>query len=110
MGRPRKKFDVLGEAPALLKRLKKESRGWQRERLLAIKQVLEGAESQSVADQLERSQATIQNWINKFRQGGVEGLLEKGKGIGPESRLTQDMQEGMIAQLKLGKWRTGKDT
>lgn len=109
MGRPRRKIDVLGETPALLKRLKKEKHGWQRERLLALKRVLEGAESQSVADELERSQATIQKWINKFREGGVEGLLQKGKGIGPKSRLTQEMQEGMISQLKLGKWRTGKD-
>jgi transposase len=36
---------------------------------------------------LGRSQATIQTWINRFRANGIEGLLNKGKGNGPESRL-----------------------
>lgn len=109
MGRLRKKIDVQGEAPALFNCLKKEKSGWQRERLLALKKVLEGEETQSVADQLERSQATVQNWINKFREGGVESLLKKGKDIGPKSCLTAEMEEGMSEQLKLGKWRTAKD-
>ena len=76
---------------------------------MALKKVLEGEETQAVADQLERSQATVQNWINKFREGGLEGLLKKSRGNGPKSSLTPEMQEGMIEQLKLGKWRTGKD-
>ena len=48
-------------------------------------------------------------WIDKFRIGGVEALLSKGKGIGPPSQLTAEMQAGMIEELKLGKWRTGRD-
>jgi len=70
---------------------------------------MEGEATRKVADQLGRSQATIQSWINKFRSRGIEGLLEKGKGIGPPSRLTPEMQQAMTARLGQGKWRTARD-
>lgn len=88
---------------------KKEKPGWRRERLLAIKRALEEVPTQVVADDLGRSQATVQAWINKFRIGGIAGLLTKSKGNGPQSRLTPEMEEAMIEQLKLGKWRTARD-
>jgi len=109
MSRPRKRIDVLGDGPRLLEALKEETSGWKRERMLAIKLVLKGASNQKVADDLSRGKGTILNWINKFRAKGLDGLLEKGKGIGPESRLTTEMAEAMAEQLKLGKWRTARD-
>lgn len=109
MGRPRKQIDTMGEGPELLRLFKKEKPGWKRERLLAIKRALEEVPTQVVADDLGRSQATIQSWINKFRSGGISELLTKSKGNGPQSRLTPEMEEAMIEQLKLGKWRTARD-
>ncbi len=64
---------------------------------------------QQVADDLGRSQATIQIWVNRFRVGGIEGLLNKGKGNGPKSRLTPEMEKAMIAELAKGTWRTARD-
>ena len=110
MPRPRKPIDLLGEQELLLETFRTKKPGWERERLLALKQALEGKDSHAVAKSLGRSYATIREWINKFRTGGVDGLLAKGKGIGPESQLTAEMQAAMIEQLKLGKWRTGRDT
>lgn len=109
MPRPRKTIDVHGEGPEVLRRLKKERPGWQRERLLAIKRVLEETPTLTVANELGRSENTIQAWINKFRESGIEGLLTKKKGNGPPSQLTPEMEAAMIEQLKLGKWRTGRD-
>lgn len=109
MARPRKPIDPLGEKELLLKTLKKTKPGWERERLLVLKQALDGKDSRSTAKDAGRSYATVREWIKKFREGGVEGLLSKGKGVGPPSELTAEMQAGMIEQLKLGKWRTGKD-
>lgn len=109
MGRPRKQIDTLGEGPELLRLFKKEKPGWKRERMLVIKRVLEEAPTQSVADELGRSQGTVQLWINKFRRGGIAELLTKSKGNGPQSRLTPEMEEAMIEQLKLGQWRTARD-
>ena len=109
MPRPRKKIDPLGAGPELLVRFKSEVPGWQRERMLAIKLTMEGTGTQQVADDLGRSQATIQTWVNRFRAGGLDGLLNKGKGNGPQSRLTPEMEKAMIAELAEGKWRTARD-
>jgi transposase len=109
MSRPRQKIDPLGVGLELLARFKSEAPGWQRERILAIKLTMEGTSTQQVADDLGRSQATIQTWINRFRVGGIDDLLTKGKGIGPQSRLTPEMENAMIAELAKGKWRTARD-
>ena len=109
MGRPRKQVDAMNEGSELLRLFKKEKPGWKRERMLAIKRVLEDVPTQVVADELGRTQSTVQDWINKFRKGGIAELLTKSKGNGPQSRLTSEMEEAMIEQLKLGKWRTGRD-
>jgi len=77
--------------------------------MIALKLAMEGRETQSVADELSRSQATVQAWINKFRSDGLNGLLSKKKGNGPASKLTAEMAQAMTEQLKLGKWRTGGD-
>lgn len=39
----------------------------------------------------------------------IDGLLNKGKGNGPQSRLTPEMEQAMIAELAKGKWRTVRD-
>lgn len=109
MGTARKKIDVLGDGPKLLERLKSQKPGWQRERMIAIKMVLAGEATLSTADALGRSQSTVQLWINKFRSSGLEGLLDKRKGIGPKSRLTPEMEAAMIEELKKGHWRTARD-
>ena len=109
MARPRKPIDPLGEQELLLEALKNQKAGWQRERLLVLKQALEGKDSRAAAKDIGRSYATVKEWIDKFRKGGVKNLLSKGKGIGPPSQLTAEMQAGMIEELKLGKWRTGRD-
>ncbi len=80
----------------LLSTFQNQNPGWQRERLLALKLALEGKDSEIVAKDLGRSPTTIKSWIDKFRQGGVDGLLSKGKGIGPKSQLTPEMQSAMI--------------
>jgi hypothetical protein len=60
MPRPRQKIDPLGVGPELLARFRSAAPGWQRERMLAIKLTMEGTGTQQVADDLGRSQATIQ--------------------------------------------------
>ncbi len=109
MPRPRQKIDPLGVGPELLARHKCEAPGWKRERMLAIKLAMEGMANQQVADMIGHSQATIQTWINRFRTGGIDALLTKGKGNGPQSRLTPEMEEAMTVELAKGTWRTARD-
>lgn len=63
---------------------------------------MEGIGTQQVSDHLGRSQATVQSWINRFRSNGIEGLLSKGKGNGPASRLTPEMEQAMRTRLGSG--------
>lgn len=109
MARPRKPIDPLRQWDHLLDVLKNQSAGWRRERLLALKQALEGKDSETVAKNIGRSNTTIKTWIDKFRAGGVEELLTKKKGTGPASGLTPEMEAGMIEQLRKGQWRTARD-
>ena len=108
MSRPRKPLDPLGEGPKLLKQLSKTS-GWQRERLIAIKQALEGEPSSHIAHDLGRSHQTIQTWLNRFRERGIEGLLSKSSGKGQKSRLTPEIEEALKAELAKGQWRRAQD-
>jgi len=109
MARPRQKIDPLNEGAILLKSYKSEKPGWRRERMLAVKLAMEGRSNIQVAQDLGRSHGTIQSWLNKFRDGGLEGLLDKKKGNGPTSRFTIEMQEAMAKELAKGKWRTAHD-
>ena len=104
----RDKIDKLNEYPILLERLPKE-KGWKRERLLVLKSALEGDTLKVLSKRFSRSHTTVQAWINKFREGGVEQLLDKRKGNGPASKLTPEMEAGMRAELAKGKWRTARD-
>lgn len=108
MHNKREKIDKLNEYPILIERLKTE-KDWQRERLLVLKSALEVDTLRALSKRFSRSHTTIQAWINKFRVGGVEGLLDKKKGNGPASKLTLEMEAGMRKELAKGKWRTARD-
>lgn len=108
MARKRDTIDKLNESPILLERLKNE-KGWQRERLSVLKSAMEGDTLKELSKRFSRSHTTIQDWINRFRQGGVSKLLDKQKGNGPSSQLTAEMEAGMREELAKGKWRTARD-
>lgn len=108
MGRPRAPIDPRKEGPELLKLFRKE-KGWKRERLLALKLAMEGKSNKAVSIEIGRSHQTVQDWINRFRDGGIALLLTKEKGNGPESRLTAEMREALSAELAKGKWRRGRE-
>ena len=109
MSRPRRPLDPLGQHDLLLETLRNRKPGWERERLTALKQALAGKDTSEVALGLGRSVTTVKSWIDKFRSGGVDGLLSKDKGTGPPSQLTVEMRDAMAKQLEAGKWRTAGD-
>ena len=88
--------------------LGKEPPGWRRERLLAVMHGLEGELSlDKIAASVGRSRASIQIWFNAYREGGVEKLLTKSKGNGPDGEVPGHVLEEMSRKLKEGEWRTG---
>lgn len=110
MARTRKKLDVLGQGEEVLTRLKKEPPGWRRERLLAIKLGLQGGKSlQEIAADVGRARSVIQEWLESYRQGGIERLLQKRRGRGPRSELEPHMRRELLKKLARGKARRGAD-
>jgi transposase len=91
-------------------RLKSEPAGWRRERLLALKFGLEGALGlYQIAERLGRPRSVIQGWLDLFRQGGLERLLQKGRGKGTPSRLTAEAAQALRQKLEAGGWRRAAD-
>jgi transposase len=106
MARPRATLDTHGQADAVAARLKAEPAGWRRERLLALKFGLEGQLGlYQIAERLGRPRSVIQRWLDLFRQGGLERLLQKRRGGGLPSRLTPEAAHALRQKLAAGGWR-----
>ncbi|MEM6911404.1 MAG: IS630 family transposase, partial [Verrucomicrobiota bacterium] len=108
MGRPRAKLDVLGEAERLKQELRKQKAGIVRERMQAVTLGLEGELSlPEIAAQLGRSRATIQNWLNTYREKGVAGLRESGHHrAGRKAALDERGWKQFRKKLNRGSFRT----
>lgn len=108
MGRPRTKLDTHGHSSEVLRLLKEERPGWRRERLLAVKMGLDGDKTlREIASAIDRGFTTVREWLDAFREGGVELLLTKDKpkgGCAPflSGAVLSELEKG----LEEGRWRT----
>jgi len=92
---------------------KKESDARMRLRLLCLEHLLEGKSYRQVAAIFKIETSTVQCYVNKFRNGGIEGLKDKpGKGRKPKfprkkeeylKELILDEQKKMIGGRLIGK-------
>jgi transposase len=111
MARTRRTLDERGEAAHVLAALKAgKTAGWQHERLLAIKWGLEGEVSlEQVADRLGRARSCIQRWYDRFRHGGLQGLVRRDKAPGRQSRLSPQLKAQLRQKLQAGRFRRAAD-
>src|SRR5512136_2929449 len=103
MARPRQKLDRLNEAGAVRRLLKTEPPGWRRERLLAVQLGLEGEQGlDQIAAAMGRARSTIQEWFDRYREGGVGRLLhdERDANRGAEGLPNEAAREQMEAGLR----------
>ena len=108
MARKRAKLDIHGQSTEVLCLLKTEPSGWRRERLLAVKLGFEESNSLNmIAETLDRSQTTIQTWFDRYRRGGLDGLLKKESGKGFPGALDEEQMKALKAELDKGTFRTG---
>ena len=108
MARTRRPLDVRNESKTVYAMLRKEPAGWRRERLLAVRLGLEGElDLEEIARSVGHARSAIQRWFDAYRQGGVELLLTKSKGNGPQGVVPEDVLEEMADKLREGAWRTG---
>ncbi len=107
MGSQRGKLDYKNEAPEIGKKYRDEATGWKKERLLAIKLLLEGDLSiAEVASVVERHRNSINDWIKLFRNGGIEALLTRGNSGGRKGKMTEEAKIGLTERLRAGEFRT----
>lgn len=108
MARSRRKLDIHGQADEVLKLFKTTKPGWEKERLQSIKLGLENKlTNKEIAQTLGRHVDSINNWFNLFREGGIQKLLSKDKGNGPEMLLNEEQMNALKQGLQEGRWRTG---
>lgn len=83
-GKTRAKLDRCGEADLVTRRLNTEPPGARRERLLAVQTGLQGELGlNEITQAVGRARATIQNWFDTYRQGGVDALLHDARSDNP---------------------------
>ena len=109
MAKTRRKLDTFQQAAAVERRLKEESPGWRRERLMAVQLGMVGELSlQEIASAVGHSRSTIQDWFDLFREGGIERLLEDQRvnNHGPEGFLCAEAKERFESEVARGRFRT----
>lgn len=68
--------------------MRKERKAWKKERLQAVFFCLEGVQSfRQIEKNLGRSTTTLQNWFDKYKEGGVASLFKKSSGKGSAPAL-----------------------
>jgi len=109
MAKTRRKLDTFQQAAAVERRLKEESPGWRRERLMAVQLGIVGELSlQEIASAVGHSRSTIQDWFDLFREGGMERLLEDQRvnNHGPKGFLCAEAKEHFEGEVAKGRFRT----
>ena len=77
-----------------------ESRAKTRDRLRMVLLALRGGEAEQIAAVLSSSRRTVQAWVYRYRDGGIEALLES-RYNGRAPRLNQEQRE-QFKQRMLG--------
>jgi transposase-like protein len=111
MARIRRPLDPHRQAAQVFQQLKREPAGWRRERLLAVKLGLEGQLNlEGIAAHLGRARSCIQRWLDLFRRGSLDALLQPPRrGKGPASQLTPALAEALRQKVAAGAFRRAAD-
>jgi len=80
------------------------------QRLLAMRLVASGSyTAEQIAMHLKVSRRQLFNWMTALKESGVEGLLKRGHGGGPEpsvkGKVLKEFQDG----LRQGRWKRAKE-
>jgi len=110
MARKRQKLDQHNQSAEVHRRLKTEPSGVVRERLLAVSLGIKGELTLGeIADNLNRSRATIQTWFDNYRDKGIEGLYPSKSPRGFASALQGRARKELMVKLSKGSFRRAED-
>jgi transposase len=73
----------------------------QRDKYRAVVQAMCGREAPDIAKAFGRSRRAVQDWVYRYRDGGIDALLP-GKKTGRPTKLPRDQEALFLARLKAG--------
>jgi transposase len=106
MGRPKIKLhtELAEQLAGMMRRCKVAA---DKERLRAAHLATQGQHSiEEIAVVVGRAKSAVQSWLEKFRRGGIEELLRRGKSPGAPAALDETQVAQLVAELKKGRHRT----
>ena len=109
MGRKRTQLELTPAQQVRIRRLVRVAgpRREQERLRFALKAAMGRHSLEELAGLLGRARSTIQNWLDKFHAGGLDGLLERDTPPGKVSPLAKGkIQTELRAGLKSGRWQT----
>lgn len=68
-------------------------------RASAVKQKLEGLPYRTIARNLDVNYRNVYNWINEYKQQGLDGIRSKRKNAGRLPKISSDKNKQMIKEI-----------
>ena len=87
--------------------LKENNPGWKQTRLVALKMGFNGENSNAfIAESLGVSEPSVKRWFARFREGGIEAVLERKCSPGRPSNLNEEVEAYLMKGLEKARWNT----
>ncbi|NMG21745.1 helix-turn-helix domain-containing protein [Brasilonema bromeliae] len=104
MSRPFK-IEIAESEEELKKRLQTANLGKQKEKLMMLWWIKSGQvqEQQDIGKRLAKDTSTVTRWIQKYRSGGLDELLEIKKAPGAKRKINERAIAALEEKLKTGK-------
>jgi transposase len=91
----------LGDLQRLQELMDRERDAIRRDRYRAVRLALEGKEAVDIADRLDRSRRSVQDWVYAYRDGGIDGIQPKPR-RGRNPKLPREREGELKARLDAG--------
>ncbi len=91
----------VGDRRRLAEAIRRERDASRRDRLRAVLPALDGGGAEVIADRLGRSRRSVQGWVCRYRDGGIEHIHPPRR-PGPAPRLPREREAGFKARLDAG--------
>ena len=99
------KIEITESEEELKKRLQRASLGNQKEKLIMLWWLKSGQvkEQQEIGKRLARDTSTVTRWLQRYRSGGLSGLLEIKKAPGTKRKINDDVIAALKGELETEK-------
>jgi putative transposase len=96
------KIDIMESEEELLELLKQAQNQEVKERILALYWLKTGQVESvgAIAALVGKHRTTVSRWLSRYRQGGINGLLVKGKSSGRQSAIAPELEAKILQELE----------